>query len=215
MNEKKYLKTIKKKLRCGASKKSEILRQIQSDISAAMQNGISFETAADEIGAPDDVVKGFNETMSDEDAKNYKREKVTKTFAVIFVIILLLTALIYWILPKTTDIAKSEKFSEAEVTECGKQIIQYLDNDDFDSLTPLMTVRMQKLTTKDAIDNAKDFLCDDFGGFLSWGNIYMVEVSQMGQHAVIMEITVSYENTAATYRLTFDENMLLAGLYIR
>lgn len=215
MNEKKYLKAIGKQLKCGASKKEEILRQIRSDIAAAVQNGASFEDAVNEIGTPTDVVKEFNENMGDSDIKNGKREKTVKIIAIISVIVLLLAALIYWLYPKTADIAESGRFSEQEVTGQAKQIIQLLDADDFGSLQPLMTAQMQKLITKDLIDNAKNAVSDDFGGLLSYGNIYMVEVSQMGQHAVIVEITVSYENTGATYRLTFDENMLLSGLYIR
>lgn len=215
MNEKKYLKAIRKQLKCGASKKEEILRQIRSDIAAAMQSGASFESAINEIGSPTDVVKEFNENMSDSDIKNCKWEKRVKTIAIISVIVLLLAALIYWVYPKTTNIKESERFSEQEVAEQAKQIIQYIDKDDFESLKPLMTAQMQKLMTKDMLDDARNAISDDFGSFLSWGNIYMVEVSQMGQHAVVMEITVSYENTGATYRLSFDEDMLLIGLYIR
>ncbi len=43
----------------------------------------------------------------------------------------------------------------------------------------------------------------------------MVELIQMGQHFAVGEMTVTYENISATYRLTYDENMRFAGVYVR
>ena len=45
--------------------------------------------------------------------------------------------------------------------------------------------------------------------------VYMAEVIQGGRHFAVGEMTVTYENVSATYRLTYDENMRLAGLYVR
>lgn len=43
----------------------------------------------------------------------------------------------------------------------------------------------------------------------------MVEMAQGNQHFAVGEVTVAYENVSVTYRLTYDEDMLLAGLYVR
>ena len=43
----------------------------------------------------------------------------------------------------------------------------------------------------------------------------MAEVKQKGQLFAVTEMSVSYENTAVTYRISFDKDMRLAGLYLR
>ena len=43
----------------------------------------------------------------------------------------------------------------------------------------------------------------------------MVELVQGNTHLAVGEITVTYENVSATYRLTYDKDMRLAGIYVR
>ena len=43
----------------------------------------------------------------------------------------------------------------------------------------------------------------------------MTEFIQMRKHLAIGEITVTYENISVTYRLSYDRDMKLAGIYIR
>ena len=43
----------------------------------------------------------------------------------------------------------------------------------------------------------------------------MTEIVQGNTHMAVGEITVVYENITVTYRLSYDEEMRLAGLYVR
>lgn len=43
----------------------------------------------------------------------------------------------------------------------------------------------------------------------------MQEVQQMGQSFAVCQTTVIYENVTVVYTITFDEEMNLAGLYMR
>lgn len=58
-------------------------------------------------------------------------------------------------------------------------------------------------------------LSDDWGERKQFGAVYMVEVIQGNSHLAVGEMTVTYENVSVTYRLTYDEDMRFAGIYVR
>ena len=78
-----------------------------------------------------------------------------------------------------------------------------------------VTPKMQTLLNAETMDEVKGVLSDDWGERKMFGAIYMVELIQGNRHFVVGEITVTYENVSATYRLTYDEDMHLAGIYVR
>ena len=50
---------------------------------------------------------------------------------------------------------------------------------------------------------------------VSYGKIYSVESSQLGKTYAVVQMSVAYKNVSATYTLSFDEDMKLAGMYIK
>lgn len=215
MSEKKYLRAVSRQLKCSSAKKKEILRQIQSDIAAAVERGSSIEDAVREFGKPADFAGEFNANMGDAEAAKGRREKRIRVAGTISAVFVILAALVYWAIPKSRSIEESGRFSEQAVAEQAKLVIQSLDDKDYETLQTYMSARMKKILTQDIIWTAKDALSKDFGAFQSWGKTYMAEVSQMGRHSAVMEIGVSYENVSVIYRLSFDEDMMLNGLYMR
>lgn len=215
MEKSKYLRMICKKLRCGTAKKKEIVKQIESDISIAMEGGKSFEEVMENMGNPVEVAREFNENFSEEEVKLGKRQKRLKTAGIILGVIIVLLAVIFWILPKAGMLSDSNTFSEEELTKKAKEVIKLIDENDMEALNPLMTEQMQEFLTEEILQGSKTAISDDFGAFLSWGKVYSAEISQAGMKTAVLEITVSYENAVVTYRLSFDENMLLSGLYMR
>lgn len=73
----------------------------------------------------------------------------------------------------------------------------------------------KSILTKESIDSAKQYLADDFGERQSMGPPYLAEVVQYGKHYCICEVTVSYEHVNVIYRITYDQDMQISGLYIR
>ena len=65
------------------------------------------------------------------------------------------------------------------------------------------------------MENAKKQISDNLGERLQFGNIYISELVQQGAHYAVGEINVTYENTSIVYLVTFNEDMLLSGLYMR
>ena len=68
---------------------------------------------------------------------------------------------------------------------------------------------------EEAMAEVKKQISDDWGERQQFGTVYMSEIEQKNQHFAVGEIMVVYENVSVVYRLTYDEEMRLAGLYIR
>ena len=65
------------------------------------------------------------------------------------------------------------------------------------------------------MEQVKNDLSEDWGARRQFGAAYIAELEQQNAHFAVGEITVTYDNISVTYRLTFDSNMRLAGLYVR
>ena len=61
----------------------------------------------------------------------------------------------------------------------------------------------------------RETFSDDWGERKQFGAVYMIEVIQANKHLAVGEMTVTYENVSVTYRLTYDEDMHFAGIYVR
>ncbi len=215
MNHKNYLKSIGKRLLCGSVKKKEILKQIDSDISIAMENGKTFEEAVAELGSPAEAAAEFNENFDEAEKKLGKRQKRFWIVGTAAAVLLILLAAGFWLLPKSALLTENSVFSEEEVCAKAKEVIAVLDENDMETLTPMMTGVMQKFLTEKVLLETKAMLSEDFGAFQSWGNAYVVEVEQAGQKMAVIEIVANYENVTVIYQLSFDKNMKLSGLYLR
>lgn len=215
MEQKKYLNAISRKLRCSAAKKKEIVKQLRADIDAALEKGETLEHILDEIGMPDAVAAEFNADITEKDKKRGKYEAYAKCIAVIIIILALAAAVLWWFLPKSGRVGDSSRFSEQAVIEQAKQVIGCMDADDYDALYALMQKEAANVLTREVLTEARQYLAEDFGDFLAWGNAYVAEVTQQGQHAAVIEISASYEKISVTYTLIFDEELRLTGLYMK
>ena len=65
------------------------------------------------------------------------------------------------------------------------------------------------------MENVRKQIAEDWGQRESFGVLYTMELVQGNEHFAVGEVTVSYENATVTYRLTYDREMQLAGLFIR
>ena len=74
---------------------------------------------------------------------------------------------------------------------------------------------MKSVLNAETMGKAKGALSDEWGERKQFGTVYMAELVQGNRHFAVGEITVTYENVSATYRLTYDEDMRLSGIYVR
>ena len=215
MNAKKYVNDIARKIKCNEKKKKEIKKQLLMDIQMRMKQGEELEEIISQMGTVKEIADGFNENISLKEQKRYVRNKVLKIVIPIIVVLVFLILLLYWMFPKSYNIEQSEYFNKEQVENAMKETIVLLDAGDYAALQESAILRMRPLISAETMDEAKSVLSDDWGERKMFGAVYLIELVQGSNHFAVGEITVTYENVSATYRLTYDEDMRLTGIYVR
>ena len=212
-----YVKQIVKKVKCEKKRKLDIEKQLLYEIEERTGAGEDLQDILTGMGTVEEIAAGFNEDMSEADQKRYRRNTLVKILASIAVILLALIAMAAWYLPKVNNIGPGDGdvFKRADVEQKLSEVITLLDEDDYESLQAVSTSQMSNALTKDYMSAAKQQLSEEFGVRISVGTIYMQEIRQMGQYLAVCQVTVTYENVSVMYTITFDEDMKLAGLYMR
>lgn len=216
MTAEQYVNSIAKKIKCGGAKRKDIKQQLLTDINSRMAGGEILDDVISKMGTIDEIAKEFNETISPEEQKKFKRNKILKTAVFLVLLLTGLSCMTYWKMPKASGIEESRYFDKAQVEAAMKQTVEQLDAGEFDTLKENSISEMDKFLNQEEAKKIRSQVTEtDWGERTNFGPIYMVEMAQGNQHFAVGEVTVSYENVSVTYRLTYDENMLLAGLYVR
>ncbi len=215
MDANKYVNAIARKIKCDGRRKKEIKKQLMTDIRTRMKQGEQLEEIITQMGTVKEIADGFNENISLKEQKRYARNKVLKIVLPIVSVLVFLILYAYWMFPKSFDIEQSKYFNKEQVETAMKQTIELLDAGDYTALQESAIPQMQTLLNKETMDEVRELLADDWGERKQFGAVYMVELIQGSRHFAVGEITVTYENVSATYRLTYDEKMCLSGIYVR
>ncbi|MGN0341172.1 MAG: DUF3887 domain-containing protein [Roseburia sp.] len=215
MTAEKYVKQIVKKIACSSKKKKDIKKQLLAEMEDRSQAGESLTEIMAEMGNVQEIADSFNESISAEEKKRYKVQKILKIVITIILALVILGALLVWALPKQNDIKDSQVFTQDEVESTLLRTIDLLDQGDYDTLQSMGTHEMESTFNVYTMENAKSQISENWGTRTSIGNIYMAEITQMNRHFAVCQVNASYENVSVVYTITFDENMKIAGLYFR
>lgn len=215
MDEKRYVNAVARKLKCGGKRKREIRRQLLADMQARENQGERLDDIISRMGKAEEIAEGFNENISVEERKRYARNRVLKIVIPIALALLFLGMAGYWLFPKTVDIEKSRYFDKEEVEAAMKETVELLDAEEYAALQGNATAQMQPLLNAETRESMRETLSDDWGERRQFGAVYLVEVVQGNRHLAVGEMTVTYENVSVTYRLSYDEDMRFAGIYVR
>ncbi len=215
MNAEQYVNNVAKRIKCSGRKKKEIKRQLLTDINIRMEHGEALEEIIAQMGTASEIAQGFNENISSEERKAYRRNRVLMIIIPIAVLLVLLAVFVCWMLPKGKDIEQSRYFDKAGVEAAMKETIELLDAGAFESLQEKAIPQLQNFLNKEEMDKVRKKMSEDWGERQQFGTVYVAEVEQGGKHFAVGEITVTYDNITVTYRLTYDKDMRLAGLYVR
>ena len=214
-----YVDKIVKQIQCSKSKKEETQKQLLGDIRERVAAGESEEAVIAQMGTVEELAQEFNESFSAKERKRSRKSRSTKMIIITILVIIglfaIATALLYWMLPKGTDISESSTFVKEQVEARVEEVINLLDDGAYDTLAENATEQMAGVLNDEDMDAAKQLVGDDWGARVELGTIYMQEVEQQGVHYVITQVAASYENVTVTYTITFDENMKLAGIYMK
>lgn len=214
---KKYINDIYKHLVLPTNKKKEIKKQLESDISIALENGETMEDIIARMGSAIEIAEDFNNSISPEDKKKMKTKKICLIVGAVIVVFVLLGLAIKHFVPSQIPLAQSTTFDESKVEEMAKLVATYVGNNDFDSLYEIsdeqITSNFNSITA--AIKDAKGQCAPIWGDFVSFGKIYSAEIKQSGQTFAVTQLVATYENVTITFTTTFDSNMKVCGLYLK
>ena len=215
MTAEKYVKQIVKKITCSSQKKKDIKKQLLAEVEDRRQAGENLTEIMTEMGNVQEIADSFNESISAEEKKRYKTQKILKIMIPVILAIVILGALLVWAVPKQNDIKDSQIFAQQEVKNTLICTIDLLDQGDYDTLQSMGTDEMESTFNVYTMENAKSQISENWGKRTSIGSIYMAEITQMNRHFAVCQVNVSYENVSVVYTITFDENMNVAGLYFK
>lgn len=211
-----YVKQVGTFLKCRASKKKEIKAKLLSEIKSEVAAGESLENALAKRGIPWEFANRCNDMFDKAEQTAAKREKTMKIWGIVLVVIAIIIGIVYWYMPKWHDISESTVFSEEQVQAAAQEIITLYSDDDYEAVVAYMTEDMKEVLNAPTLSLSKSQLVtEDFGELQSFGKMYISEAKQGSRLYAMVQVSVSYTNTSVTYTLTFDENMRLAGFYVK
>lgn len=215
MSAEKYVKDIVSKIKCTGAKKKEIEKQLLSDISMRMEQGESLEQIMESMGTAQEIADAFSQNLPEAERKIQRKKRIGIIIAAIVTGVFLLGAYVWWIFPKPLDIKNIESVTEEAVDAQVETVVTLLNGNDFEALRGMAVGEMQNVLTQEVIDQARDPISDDWGEMLMVGSTYMQGIKQKGRVFIITQTDVMYENVSVTYTITFDEDLKLAGVYMR
>lgn len=213
MQMEQYVRRIGKKVKCSGAKRKEIEMQLESDISERIKQGEVFEQIMDSMGTPEEIAEEFNQNLSKEEQKAYKRNKLWKNVASAIALLAVLIAGVWWMMPKMSEIGSSGKFSQALVEEKVENVILLLEENDFEALKTESSEAMQVVLTQEKIDEVRAVVSEDWGKLQEIGTIYVAELKMRGKVYAVAQVHVDYENVNVLCTFNFDADMKLEGFY--
>lgn len=212
---KRYVNQIVRRLKCSGKKRKEIKKQLIADVASEIENGASEKEVLKRMGKPAGIAKEFNESFSEEEKKKYKREKLLRVIGIIILIIVIVIGIIWWMLPKQIWIEDSSIFEKERVLEQSKIVVEFLEQDDYVALQQFSDDTMAALLEENDIISAKKQIGSDWGERKSVGNVYIVEITQMGIKSAVVQMHVIYEYESVMYTIIFNTDMELTGFWMQ
>jgi len=215
MEAEKYVNSIVRKIKCTGTKKKEIKNQLLSDIAMRRETGETMEQIVESMGTAGEIAEAFEQNLSETDKKAYKKRKLLEHMGTIVLVLLLLCLYVWWYIPKAADLTGDARFTQEKVTAEVEKVIELLNQEDYETLYEMSIDEIRPAMNQETIDGVKDAICGDWGEMQSVGTIYAGGMKQKGKLMVVTQVDVIYENVSVVYTITFDEDMKLAGFYMR
>lgn len=215
MNAEKYVKNIVSRIKCSGVKKKEIETQLLSDISMRIEQGEALEQIMESMGTAQEIADAFMQDMPKAERKAYRKKKIGIIAAVIVACVLLLGVYVWWIVPKPLNILADGSLTKEEINNQVETVVTLLNANDFDALREISIDEMQSALTQESMAKAKSMVSGDWGEMQTIGSVYAQGMKQRGKAFIVTQTDVMYENVNVIYTITFDEELNLAGIYMR
>lgn len=114
------------------------------------------------------------------------------------------------------DVSNADILNADIIEERTKEIIRMVENRDYSTLSDsYATEEMKQYLTDEYMDSAMDAISGDWGKYQFMGTIYMQEIRENSDDYIVAQVVATYENVSVTYTLTYDSELMLAGLYMK
>lgn len=144
-----------------------------------------------------------------------QKKKRIRNIVITAVVIVIAAVACYFVMPKNKDLSQSSIFDKAEVEALAQQVVDYINEENFDELKEIAIDEMSSIMNKERMDEAKARVSEDWGAFQSVSDITTTEVTQRGVTAAVAYVTADYENAEIHFTFAFNEDMELASLGIQ
>lgn len=214
MNKEKYIRTVLKNIKCSKNDKEKIKTDLESDIQIALENGETWEQIEKRLGTPFEYSLELNDEFGYPSKNKSKKNLIIGILIGVVTIIAIIVIAFNYFIPKTYPIDNSDIFKENEVKDRIELVIEYLNNDDFDSMKAISSKEMEPYISDEEIGKAMNSL-GDVGEYKQIISQEYYEVTARGDTMAVCQVVTLYEKRSITYTISFDENMKLAGLYMK
>lgn len=107
-----------------------------------------------------------------------------------------------------------EGYEEAEVQAAAENVIDLLNNQDAEGFSALMNETMKALLTEEVQAQIFEYVAQA-GTFQEISDLKMAGATENGVTFAAVVAKVKYANSTINYTISFDQDMKLAGLYLK
>ena len=144
-----------------------------------------------------------------------KSKKIYRIITTVIAVVVVGVWMFSWMQKQSSGLENSEIFSSEVVEAEMRNVIELLNKEDYDALHEISDDTMKEFLTPEVWGDAKVQFSENWGELEKLGNIYLSEAEQNGLPMVAGQVKATYENVKVTYTIVFNEEMQLAGLYIK
>lgn len=111
----------------------------------------------------------------------------------------------------------SDAFDKETVEKSAKQVIEYMNNAEYDKVTTMFQEDLQEQLSADVLKDAVDKTYSDAGEFKEYKNTAVLgqKVKTTKEDSAIAVVVAKYENQNVTFTISFNTDMELIGLYMK
>ena len=144
-----------------------------------------------------------------------KSKKIYRIITTVIAVVVVGVWMFSWMQKQSSGLENSEIFSSEVVEAEMRNVIELLNKEDYEALHEISDNTMKEFLTPEVWGDAKVQFSENWGELEKLGNIYLSEAEQNGLPMAAGQVKANYENVKVTYTIVFNEEMQLAGLYIK
>ncbi|BCJ97993.1 DUF3887 domain-containing protein [Anaerocolumna chitinilytica] len=133
------------------------------------------------------------------------------------IVLLLMAAMTTTLLGGCSSTKLSDSFDKDTVEKSAKQVIEYLNNADYQSVTNMFREDLQKDLSADTLKDAVEKTYGSAGKFSEYKSTTILgqKIKSTKEDSAVAIIIAKYEKKKVTFTISFDTDMKLIGLYMK